>query len=139
MPSPSCIQALGLSPHWILVQLYRSRTMRLGVTTAKGGAVGAVSGATIYGLTNYASLSAPFAGAVVSASKGVGSLVSDFNNGEINQEEFIELGMVICSESAIVGFATAAGQAAISPPVPLRNVIIGFQLSILWGASSERQ
>lgn len=95
----------------------------IGVSTGKGAIKGGISGLSIYGLTNYASLSAPFAGAVVSASKGVGSLIKDFDEGTINQEEFIEIGMVICSESAIVGFATAAGQAAI--PIPILGAVIG--------------
>lgn len=95
----------------------------VGVDTAKGGVVGGISGAAIYGLTNYASLSAPFAGAIVSATRSVNSLVADLNKGKIDKDEFIELGMVVCSESAIVGFATAAGQAAI--PVPVLGAVIG--------------
>jgi len=95
----------------------------VGIDTVKGGAIGGVSGAAIYVLTNYASLSAPFAGAIVSATKGVGSLVADLNSGKIDNEEFIELGMVICSESAIVGFATAVGQAVI--PIPILGAVIG--------------
>jgi hypothetical protein len=95
----------------------------VGITTAKGGATGAISGVSIYALTNYASLSAPFAGAVVSATKGVASLIKDFDNGTINGEEFRELGMIICSEAAIVGIATAAGQAAI--PIPVLGAVIG--------------
>lgn len=95
----------------------------VGINTVKGGFIGGVSGATIYGLTNYASLSAPFAGAIVSATKGVGSLATDFNNGKIDRTEFLELGMVVCSESAIVGLATAAGQTII--PIPVLGAVIG--------------
>lgn len=95
----------------------------VGISTSQGGAIGAISGGAIYGLTNYASLSAPFAGAVVSAAKGIGSLINDLNEGEISKDEFTELGMVICSEAAIVGFATAAGQAAI--PIPVLGAVIG--------------
>ena len=95
----------------------------VGIDTGKGGALGAISGGAIYGLTNYAKLSAPFAAAVVSASYGVGSLVKDLNNGEIDKEEFVELGMVLCAESAIVGFATVAGQAAI--PIPVVGAVLG--------------
>ena len=42
----------------------------LGVSSLKGAGGGAVAGGSIYLLTNYASLSAPFAGAVVSGFKG---------------------------------------------------------------------
>lgn len=97
--------------------------VEVGVDTAKGGVVGGVSGATIYGLTNYASLSAPFAGAIVSATRSVSSLAADLNKGKIDTDEFIELGMVVCAESAIVGFATVAGQATI--PVPVLGAVIG--------------
>lgn len=95
----------------------------VGIDTIKGGVVGAISGAAIYGLTNYASLSAPFAGAIVSAARGVSSLITALNKGKIDKDEFIELGMVVCAESAIVGFATVAGQAAI--PIPVLGAVIG--------------
>lgn len=94
-----------------------------GIDTVKGAAIGGISGASIYILTNYVALSAPFAGAMVSASKGIGSLVKSYRSGEINQEEFIELGMIVCAESAIVGLATAAGQTLI--PIPILGAVIG--------------
>lgn len=95
----------------------------VGIDTVKGGVVGGISGASIYALTNYASLSAPFAGAVVSAAKGVGSLVKDYNDGNINKAELIELGLITCGESAIVGIATAVGQTII--PIPVLGAVIG--------------
>lgn len=95
----------------------------VGIDTLKGGVIGGVSGGTIYALTNYASLSAPFAAAVVSASKGVCSLVIEFQSGKINEEELVELGLVVCGESAIVGIATAVGQTLI--PVPILGALIG--------------
>lgn len=95
----------------------------LGVSSLKGAAGGAVAGGSIYLLTNYASLSAPFAGAVVSGFKGLGSLFSDYNAEKITGEEFVQLGLIVCSESAIVGLATAAGQALI--PIPVLGAVIG--------------
>jgi CheY-specific phosphatase CheX len=95
----------------------------IGGDTLKGGAIGGVSGAAIYGITRYAPLSAPFAGAVVSATKGVASLITDYHSGKINVNEFFELGMVICAESAIVGIATAAGQTVI--PIPILGAVLG--------------
>lgn len=95
----------------------------LGISTVKGAIGGGVAGAAIYGLTNYAALSAPFAGAVVSAAKGVGSLVSDYQTGKISFDKFIELGMIVCGESAIVGICTAAGQTLI--PIPVLGAVIG--------------
>lgn len=95
----------------------------LGVSSLKGAVGGAVAGSSIYMLTNYASLSAPFAGAVVSGFKGLGSLLSDYNAKKITGEEFVQLGLIVCSESAIVGLATAAGQALI--PIPMLGAVIG--------------
>lgn len=95
----------------------------IGIETAKGAGVGAVAGGSIYLMTNYASMSAPFAAAVVSAAKGVSSLVSQLNAGEIDFDQFVDLGMIICSESAIVGVATLAGQTLI--PLPLVGAVIG--------------
>jgi hypothetical protein len=95
----------------------------VGIDTAKGAALGGVSGAAIYGLTNYASLSAPFAGAVVSATKGVTSLLNDYRDGKLVADEVMELGAIICAESAIVGLATAIGQTII--PIPILGALIG--------------
>lgn len=106
----------------------------LGITTAEGAALGGVTGGAIYALTNYASLSAPFAAAVVSAGKGLASLQKSFSNGEISLNEFTDMGLIICAESAIVGLATAAGQAII--PIPILGAVIGslagqFMMSLL--------
>ncbi|WP_462052808.1 hypothetical protein [Vibrio parahaemolyticus] len=95
----------------------------VGLETSKGAAIGAVSSAAIYGLTNYASMAAPFASAVVSASKGVGILTNQYINGEITFDEYMNLGLVVCSESAMVGIFTAAGQAII--PIPVLGAVIG--------------
>ncbi len=95
----------------------------IGIATAKGTAGGAITGAAVYSLTNYASLSAPFAGAMVSAAKGVASLVYDYNQGKITFEEFIDLGLIVCAETAIVGLATAVGQTLI--PIPILGSVIG--------------
>jgi len=96
---------------------------KLGIDTAKGAAVGGVTGGVIYGLTNYASLSAPFAAAVVSAGKSLSSLFQDYRNGYITNGEFTDMGLIVCAESAIVGLATAAGQTFI--PIPILGAVIG--------------
>lgn len=97
--------------------------MEVGIETAKGAGIAAVAGGSIYLMTNYASMSAPFAAAVVSAAKGVSSLVNQLNAGEIDFDQFIDMGMIVCSESAIVGVATVAGQTLI--PLPLVGAVIG--------------
>lgn len=95
----------------------------VGIEAAKGGAVGSVSGYSIYMLTNYASLSAPLAGAMVSAVRGVGALTLQYAKGEIDGDELLELGMVVTAESAMVGLSTAIGQAVI--PIPVLGAVIG--------------
>ncbi len=95
----------------------------LGITTAQGAVGGAVAGGSIYLITNYAALSAPFAGAVVSAAKGISSLVKDYYSGRIDYSEFINLGLVVCAESSTVGLAAAVGQILI--PIPALGAVLG--------------
>jgi hypothetical protein len=68
-------------------------------------------------------MAAPFAGAVVSAAKGVSALIADYNANKIDLDELISLGCVVCAESAIVGIATAAGQMLI--PIPVVGAVVG--------------
>lgn len=95
----------------------------VGIKGLKGAAGGAISGAAIYGLTNFAEMSAPFASAFVSAGKGIFALHQSYLNNEINEEQFLEMSLIACSEAAIVGLATALGQTLI--PIPLLGATIG--------------
>jgi hypothetical protein len=104
-------------------ELSKEDWKEIGISTGKGTVGGAISGGAIYLLTNNAELSAPFAGAIVSAAKGMTSLVSDYNSGKIDFDQFVDSGLLVCSDSAIVGLATAAGQALI--PIPILGAVIG--------------
>lgn len=95
----------------------------VGLNTLKGAAIGSISAGAIYTLTNYASMSAPFASALVTATKGVASLEASYQRGDIDLDEFTDLGLIVCAESAIVGAMTAAGQALI--PLPVLGALIG--------------
>lgn len=95
----------------------------VGFDTAKGAAGGAVAAGSIYLMTNYAGMAAPFASAIVSAAKGMASLAEDYRTGDITFDEFVDLGMIVCAESAIVGVSTAIGQTLI--PIPLLGAVIG--------------
>lgn len=95
----------------------------IGVDALEGGAMGAVSGGAIYVLTNCADLSAPFAAAFVSAAKGLVPLVADYRAGKISLEALIDSGMFVCSDAAIVGLCTAAGQTLI--PIPVLGAVLG--------------
>jgi len=95
----------------------------VGFAAAQGGSTGSISGAAIYALTNFADLSAPFAGAVVSAGFAVANLGKRYASGEITVDEFLELGQIACAESAIVGISAAIGQTLI--PVPVLGAVVG--------------
>jgi len=94
-----------------------------GLGALKGGVVGGVTGAAVYGLTNCAGLSAPLAGAFVTATKGVKHLTHDLYNGDISFEEFQINAIFLCADSAGVGLATIAGQMLI--PIPIVGSVVG--------------
>lgn len=95
----------------------------VGLDTGEGAVVGGVSAAALYYLTNYQSLSAPLAGAMVAAVKGLAPLVTSYGNGEINESEFLDLGFLVCSEVGLVAGVALLGQALI--PVPVLGAFIG--------------
>jgi hypothetical protein len=95
----------------------------VGLSSAKGAAIGGVSAGAIYALTNFAELSAPFAGAFVAAVKGLAPLVNDYRAGKISFDALVDGGMFVCSDVALVGICTAAGQALI--PVPVLGAVVG--------------
>ena len=77
----------------------------------------------MYGLTSYVGMNAPMAGAILSVTKGMSSLTADYAAGKISAEEFVDMGMFICSEAAMIGIATAVGQSLI--PIPILGGVIG--------------
>ncbi|MFB2981085.1 hypothetical protein [Microseira sp. BLCC-F43] len=95
----------------------------IGFDTAKGAALSSISATAIYGLTNFANMSAPLAGAFVSAGMEIASLVGSLNRGEITSEQFVELSLFACADSAIVAAGATVGQALI--PIPVVGAVIG--------------
>ncbi|MUG91710.1 hypothetical protein F7734_04115 [Scytonema sp. UIC 10036] len=95
----------------------------IGFETVEGAGLSGISATAIYGLTNFANMSAPLAGAFVSASMEIASLLSSLSRGEITSHEFVELSLFACADSAIVGAGATIGQALI--PVPLIGAVIG--------------
>ncbi|STR42109.1 Uncharacterised protein [Klebsiella michiganensis] len=95
----------------------------VGLDTLKGAAIGGVSAGAIYTLTNYASMGAPLRQRISYRNQGVGSLTMSYQRGEIDLDEFTDLGLIVCAESAIVGAMTIAGQTLI--PVPVLGALIG--------------
>ncbi|MCB9585074.1 MAG: hypothetical protein H6718_06735 [Polyangiaceae bacterium] len=95
----------------------------LGVGATKGAVSGGVSAAGIYTLTNCTDLAAPFAGAVVSSALALNKVRARYHAGEIDFDEFVDLGQLVCAEGAIVGLTTAIGQTVI--PLPILGALVG--------------
>lgn len=95
----------------------------IGLDTATGAALSSITATAIYGLTNFAQMSAPLAGAFVSAGMEIASLIGSLNRGEITEEQFVELSIFACADSAMVATGAAIGQALI--PIPVVGAVIG--------------
>jgi hypothetical protein len=89
----------------------------------QGAGDGAIAGGALYLLTNATDLAAPFAGSTVSALMGIGALLRQYHEGKICDEDFVSLSLLVASEAAIIGLATAVGQTLI--PVPLLGAFVG--------------
>ena len=95
----------------------------VGLNAVKGAGTGAVAGFSVYWLTNSTNLAAPFAGSLVSGLMGVGSLLKERQEGNISDEEFADLSVIVAADAALVGVAAVAGQTLI--PVPVLGAFIG--------------
>lgn len=95
----------------------------IGLDTLKGTAKGAVTGLSIYALTNFANVAAPMASSIVSATFGVAKLYGQYSSGEMTLGEFILQSESLCFETALVGIGSAIGQTLI--PIPVVGSIVG--------------
>ena len=95
----------------------------VGLDTIQGAAIGGVTGGALYMMTNCAGMSAPLAGAVVSAVKGLAPLVQGYRAGELSLEQLVDTGCMVCAEVGMVAAATAIGQTLI--PVPVLGALVG--------------
>lgn len=111
--------------------------IEIGLSSTKAGAKGGVTAGSIYTLTNLTSLSAPFAGAVTSASMGLASLMADLKKDQISMDEFVTQGQILCLEAGIAATGGAIGQMLI--PVPVLGSIIGtVTANFVWGFAKDR-
>lgn len=106
-----------------LGDLTESDWREIGLDVAQGMGTGAISGGSLYLLTNATNLAAPFAGAMVSGLIGIGDLLRQYHENKISPDQFLELSLTVTSDAAIIGLATAAGQALI--PIPILGALIG--------------
>lgn len=95
----------------------------VGLDTGKATLVGAVTGGSVYFLTNYVGASAPLASAFVSTTKGLALLATKYQAGELAEGEFTDQALLLSTDVAMVALASAAGQALI--PIPILGAMIG--------------
>ncbi|PLR83470.1 hypothetical protein CVD25_14890 [Bacillus canaveralius] len=109
----------------------------IGISSAKAGAKGGVTAGSIYALTNLTSLSAPFAGAVTSATMGLSSLLTDLKKDQISMDEFVTQGQILCIEAGIAATGGAIGQMLI--PIPVLGSVIGtVTANFVWGFAKDK-
>ena len=99
----------------------------LGADTTRASAKGGITGASLYGLTNYANMSAPVAAAFISASFGITNLYSRYQKGEIEVSQFYDETQLICVDSSIVALGATAGSILI--PIPGLGALVGTIVS----------
>ena len=95
----------------------------LGIDTGVGAGKGAIRGGTVYVLTNFASVPAPMASAMVTATLGMLAQAYKLNNGDITAEEFIDASEAICLDVTMSAVSSMLGEILI--PVPILGAIIG--------------
>ena len=95
----------------------------LGIDTGVGAGKGAIRGSTVYVLTNFTSVPAPMASAMVTATLGMLAQAYKLNNGDITAEEFIDASEAICLDVTMSAVSSMLGEILI--PVPILGAIIG--------------
>lgn len=109
----------------------------VGFVFGEGAAKGAVRGASVYALTNYAAMSAPLASSFVSASFGVANLYSSYKKGEISAEDMVEQGEILCFDTTLNLLGSTMGQVLI--PIPVLGAVIGsISANVLGGIIKEK-
>jgi hypothetical protein len=99
----------------------------IGGKTLDGATTGGISAASLYSLTNYSALSAPFAAAIVSSGRAMLNLTSQYKSGTITLGEYADLSIITCTEAGIVAAGAAIGQTLI--PVPILGAVIGSSIA----------
>ena len=105
----------------------------LGIDTGVGTGKGAIRGGTVYVLTNFASVPAPMASAMVTATLGMLAQAYKLNNGDITAEEFVDASEAICLDVTMSAVSSMLGEILI--PIPVLGALIGntvgmFMMSI---------
>lgn len=106
-----------------IAELTKKDWKDLGIDTGVGTGKGAIRGGTVYVLTNFASVPAPMASAMVTATLGMLAQAYKLNNGDIAAEEFVDASEVICLDVAMSAVSSMLGEILV--PIPVLGAIIG--------------
>lgn len=114
-----------------IFEFEQSDWLDCGLDTAEGVVKGAISGYSIYGLTNVFGISAPNASALVMATYGMIDIILKYRSTEITQDEFMNLLTLNVMDASFATIGACIGQAMI--PIPVLGSIVGsIASSIIW-------
>lgn len=114
-----------------IFEFEQSDWLDCGLDTAEGVVKGAISGYSIYGLTNVFGISAPNASALVMATYGMIDITLKYRSTEITQDEFMNLLTLNVMDASFATIGACIGQAMI--PIPVLGSIVGsIASSIIW-------
>lgn len=95
----------------------------LGIDSAVGAGKGAIRGGSVYVLTNFVSVPAPIASAMITATIGMLSLAYKLDNADITAEEFVDASETMCLDVTVSAISSMLGEILI--PIPVLGAIIG--------------
>ena len=125
-----------------IFEFEQSDWLDCGLNSLQGVASGAISGYSIYGLTNIFGISAPNASALVMATYGMIDVVLRFRSSEITQDELMNLLTLNVIDASFATIGACIGQIMI--PIPVLGSVVGsISTSIIWeigkGILNERE
>ena len=125
-----------------IFEFEQSDWLDCGLNTAEVVVKGAISGYSIYGLTNVLGISAPNASALVMATYGMIDIVLKYRSTEITQDEFMNLLTLNVMDASFATIGACIGQIMI--PIPVLGSVVGsISTSIIWeigkGILNERE
>lgn len=125
-----------------IFEFEQSDWLDCGLDTAEGVVKGAISGYSIYGLTNVFGISAPNASALVMATYGMIDIILKYRSTEITQDEFMNLLTLNVMDASFATIGACIGQIMI--PIPVLGSVVGsISTSIIWeigkGILNERE
>lgn len=114
----------------------------VGIDTGVGTIKGGIRGGSVYALTNFTATPAPIASAYVTAIFGMMGQAAQFEQGNIDAEEFIVGTQTVCLEAGISAVSSLLGQATVSSlvgqiigqtaiPIPILGAVIGNAVGMI--------